>query len=43
MLLIFALFFVMGMFLDTTPIIMIAIPILLPVIQHLPGHHAPPS
>ena len=33
MLLIFALFFVMGMFLDTTPIIMIAIPILLPVIQ----------
>lgn len=33
MLLIFALFFVMGIFLDTTPIIMIAIPILLPVIQ----------
>ena len=33
MLLIFALFFVMGMFLDTTPIIMIAIPILLPIIR----------
>lgn len=33
MLVIFALFFVMGMFLDTTPIIMIAIPILLPVIR----------
>ncbi len=33
MVLIFALFFVMGMFLDTTPIIMIAIPILLPVIR----------
>lgn len=33
MLVIFALFFVMGMFLDTTPIIMIAIPILLPVIK----------
>ena len=33
MLIIFALFFVMGMFLDTTPIIMIAIPILLPIIR----------
>lgn len=33
MLVIFALFFVMGMFLDTTPIIMIAIPILLPIIR----------
>lgn len=33
MLVIFALFFVMGMFLDTTPIIMIAIPILLPIIK----------
>lgn len=33
MLVIFLLFFVMGMFLDTTPIIMIAIPILLPVIR----------
>lgn len=33
MLLIIALFFVMGMFLDTTPIIMIAIPILLPIIR----------
>ena len=43
MLLIFALFFVMGMFLDTTPIIMIAIPILLPVIQLLPWTPTPPS
>lgn len=33
MLVIFALFFVMGMFLDTTPIIMIAIPVLLPIIR----------
>lgn len=33
MLLIALLFFVMGMFLDTTPIIMIAIPILLPVMK----------
>lgn len=33
MLIIFALFFVMGMFLDTTPVIMIAIPILLPIIR----------
>lgn len=33
MLVIFALFFIMGMFLDTTPIIMIAIPILLPIIR----------
>ncbi len=33
MLLIAGLFFIMGMFLDTTPIIMIAVPILLPIIR----------
>lgn len=42
-LLIFALFFCDGMFLDTTPIIMIAIPILLPVIQASSWTPAPPS